>query len=267
MVQQRPQRSCSAVVIGLVVALASTFLACVFGAPLGSDTPEGINDILNTAPLRSLSEGDRWTVYEVPGKIRVQHGWGCVKQGYAATEDYVGFRIQDMEVVPLEFGDAGTIILNGWDAQYTNGDHHLLGLGTAIFNITGTLTPTQFELRWEAGGVLSDNDGNDGYQWCYRYTLVFWKGGAFDAVVPPQDDVSTTFVDSGGNPPLYDIPGKFTQSGDKGGPRAVLPRGVGLVWGRRITMCCKSALTWAPLPWEAPQSPLAMSLPGPRRRF
>ena len=99
-----------------------------------------------------------------PGKIRVQHGWGCVKQGYAATEDYVGFRIQDMEVVPLEFGDAGTIILNGWDVQYTNGDHHVLGLGTAIFNITGRLTPTQFELSWEAGGVLSDNDGNDGYQ-------------------------------------------------------------------------------------------------------
>ena len=33
MVQQRPQRSCSAVVIGLVVALASTFLACTFGSP------------------------------------------------------------------------------------------------------------------------------------------------------------------------------------------------------------------------------------------
>ena len=196
MVQQRPERSCYAVVIGLVVALASTFLACVFGSPIGSDTPEGINDILNMAPVRSLSEGDRWTVYEVPGKIRVQHGYGCVKQGYAATEDYVGFRIQDMEAVPLEFGDAGTIILNGWDVQYTNGDHHVLGLGTAIFNITGTSPRPSSSCSWEAGGVLSDNNGDDGYKWCYRYTLVFWKRGAFDAVVPPQDDVSTTFVDS-----------------------------------------------------------------------
>ena len=39
MVQQRPQRSCYAVVIGLVVALASTFLACDFGSPLADATP------------------------------------------------------------------------------------------------------------------------------------------------------------------------------------------------------------------------------------
>ena len=131
MVQQRQQLSCYSVIIRFVVPLASTFMGCTFHPPVVTDTPEGINAILNMAPVRSLSEGDRWTVYEVPGKIRVQHGFGCVQQGFAATEDYVGFRIQDMEAVPRDFGDAGTIILNGWNVQYTNGDHHVPGLGAA----------------------------------------------------------------------------------------------------------------------------------------
>src|SRR5262245_2222253 len=120
MVQQRQQISSYLVVIGLVVALASTFMACSFSAPNGvlRDTPEGINAILNMAPVRSLDEGNRWTVYEAPGKIRVQHGYGCTQVDVAATKDYIGFRIQDTAEIPLAFADAGTIILNGWDVQY-----------------------------------------------------------------------------------------------------------------------------------------------------
>ena len=114
--QQRQQISGYHVVIGLVVALASTFMACGFQSPGAGGTPEEqLNSILDTAPVRSLSAGDRWTVYEAPGKIRVQHGYGCLKQGFAAIEDSVGFRIQDKEAVPLAFADAGTVVLNGWD--------------------------------------------------------------------------------------------------------------------------------------------------------
>lgn len=214
-------------VTGLVVALASTFMACSFKSPIALDTPEGINHIMNTAPPRSLDEGNRWTVYEDPGKIRVQHGFGCLQQGFAATEDYVGFRIQDTVTVPLDVADAGTVILNGWDVQYLNSDHHLLGLGSAIFNITEAINAGQFELSWEAGGVLSDNNGNDSYKWCYRYTLVLWRRGAFDAVVSPQDDVPTTFV--GWGTALSELHGKFTDLA-YGAPRAVLPRGLGLTW-------------------------------------
>ena len=231
MVQQRQQMFCYSVVIGLVVALASTFMACDFHAPdaFSPDTPEGINAILNMAPVRSLSEGDRWTVYEAPGKIRVQHGYGCSWVDVAATTDYIGLRIHDMAEIPLSFADAGIIILNGWDVQYPNGDHHVQGLGSAIFNITETHTVDQFALHWDAGGVLSDKNGNDGYKWCYRYTLVFWKRNAINAVVPPQTDLSTTFVtpvDTGTT--LLNLPGEFTDPSY--GPRAVLPRGFGLSW-------------------------------------
>ena len=217
-------------VTGLVVALASTFMACTFGAPPGLDTPEGINEVLNKAPVRSIEEGDRWTVYEDPGKIRVQHGFSCLQQGYAATKEYVGFRVQDTASVPFDIADAGTVILNGWDTQYTNGDHHVLGLGAVIFNVTHEVNADQFTLRWDAGGVLSDNDGNDGYQWCYRYTLVFWKrsSSGFDAVVPFQNDVSLTFVNHSSTASV-ELPGIYTEPAY--GPRAVLPRGFAQVWG------------------------------------
>jgi len=230
MVQPRQQRSCASVVSGLMTALAAMVMACTFTAcvfvppdPAGVDTPEGINELLNMAPVRSLEEADRWTVYEVPGKVSVQHGFGCLSQGIAVTEDYVGFRIQDSATVRRTVADAGTIILNGWDLRYTtDDDHHVAGLGTVIFNVTETLTADAFTLQWDAGGVLSDKNGDDAYKWCYRYTLVFWNRGAFDAVVPAQDDVATTFVEH--DTALVDLPGHFPTP-PYPGPHAVVPRG------------------------------------------
>lgn len=235
MLQRLKQLCGHTLVTGLVVALASTFMACSFGSPGVGDgltEEERLNRILNMAPVRSFSEGNRWPVYEDPGRIRVQHGFGCLRQGFAVTEKHIGFRIQDMETVPFDVADAGTIILNGWDAQYTNGDHHVMGLGAVIFNVTEEVSAGQFTLRWDAGGVLSDKNGDDGYKWCYRYTLVLWRRGAFDAVVPPQNDLSLTFTkeaNENNGTALLDIPGAF-YSFAYGGPRAVLPRGFALSW-------------------------------------
>jgi hypothetical protein len=228
MVQPRQQRSYASVVKGLMMALAATvmagtFMACSFPSPLPLDTPEGINALLNAAPVRSLQEADRWTVYEVPDKLSVQHGFGCLEQGFAATEDYLGFRIQDSATVRRPSFDAGTIILNGWDVGYTDDDHHVAGLGTVIFNVKETLTEYAFTLNWDTGGVLSDKDGLDGYRWCYRYTLVFWNRGAIDAVVPWQTDVATTFVESGRG--FADLHGHFLTP-PYPGPHAVVPRGL-----------------------------------------
>jgi len=230
----RPQNTCATVLLGLFVALASTFMGCTFGSPEVPDTPESINALLYKAPVRSLEEGSRWTVSDVPGTLSVQHGYGCLQQGFALTEDYVGFRVQDMAVVPRSVADAGTVILNGWDVQYTDGDHHVAGLGAVIFNITEERTEEYFALRWDAGGVLSDKDGYDGYRWCYRYTLVFWNRGTFNAVVPYQHDVATTFVQGAyaeNGTALLDLPGQVAIP-SYGGPGVVLPRGVGLSWTR-----------------------------------
>ena len=125
-----------AVVIGLVVALASTFLACTFGSPPPDpNTPTELLKMLKQAPIIPLSEGDRWTVYEDPGTIRVQHGYGCAKVGGTSKDSFIGFRIQDEEAAP-NLDDRGAIFLNGWDMEYLNSDHHVLGLGSVIFNIS-----------------------------------------------------------------------------------------------------------------------------------
>jgi hypothetical protein len=239
MVPQRQHLSCASLVLGLAVALASTFLGCGFESPAALETPEGLNAILTMAPVRSLDAADRWTVYEVPDKLNVQHGYGCLQQGFAASADgqTVGFRIQDTAAVPRAFADAGTVLLNGWDVRYTNGDHHVKGLGAAVFNITETRTEDQFALHWEAGGMLSDRNGDDGYTWCYRYTLVFWRRGAFNAVVFPQHDVSTTFVHQASaddGTALLDLPAHFPNP-PYGGPGAVVPRGFGLAWHKGDT--------------------------------
>jgi hypothetical protein len=167
-VQQRQQISGSHIVIRLAVALASTFMACGFQTPgLDMSTPEGVQAILNTAPYTALTESNRWTVAAIAGKLRVQHGYGCAQAPQAATEEYVGFRIQDMATVPRDDVDAGTVFLNGWRVQYAQEGTALTfvhqngwddGNDTAVRNLPGAFTapgdgprmvlPRGFGLTW-----------------------------------------------------------------------------------------------------------------------
>ena len=128
-----------------------------------------------------------------------------------------------------------------WDLTYTeDDDHHVQGLGSAIFNVTSEVPPTKFELSWNAGGVLSDYSGDDDYRWCYRYTLVFWNSSEFDAVSHNTyfdqhagKDLNITlgeYLHEAGGTALLDIPGEFTVLHEKSEPRAVLPQGFGLAW-------------------------------------
>jgi hypothetical protein len=243
MLQQRRHRSRFDVGLGLVVALASTFMACGFYAEHpASNTPKEIHDILNTAPYEDLTESQRATYIEVPGLLKVQHRLGCAQADKAADENSVGLRIHEMAVIPPGY-NTGTVFLNGWRLRYKNGDHHVRGLGSAIFNITQTQNGDQQELHWEAGGVVSDDDGDDPYEWCGIYTLLFWHRNKFDfTLIPPQiaawpshTDVTPealTFVHSEGSDPDNDtarreLPGAVQVTG----PHAVLPRAFGFVWG------------------------------------
>src|SRR5262245_22730498 len=104
----------------------------------------------------------------------------------AATAAFVGLRIRETAVLPPGY-NTGTVFLNGWRLRYDNGDHRMLGFGSAIFNITQTQNGDQQELHWEAGGVLSDFNGDDPYEWCGIYTLLFWHRDMFaDQLIPPQ---------------------------------------------------------------------------------
>jgi hypothetical protein len=145
--------------------------------------------------------------------------------------------------------NTGTVFLNGWRLEYQSGDHQVQGLGSAIFNITHDITQTptgpHHALHWEAGGIISDLNGDDAYKWCYIYTLVFWYRNPSTIHTPlrPQIDALPFQVDDNPAPLIFvhsmgDDPGNETaRRALPGGvslpyplPRAVLPRGFGLTW-------------------------------------
>jgi hypothetical protein len=247
--QQCKQKYGHTVFTGVTVVVMSLFAACSFQLPPGIDinTPEGIHAILNSAPYKNLTESQRATYVEVPGLLKVQHGLGCAQASEAASETYIGLRIRDMAVMPPGY-NTGTVFLNGWRLEYQNDDHHVRGLGSVIFNITHNITQTQngtqHELHWEAGGVMSDDNGDDKYNWCYIYTLVFWyrnssnRTGFWPEIdaLPFQVDnnpapltfVHSTGGDAGNDTARRALPGAVSLPSAL--PRAVLPRGFGLSW-------------------------------------
>jgi hypothetical protein len=227
-----------------VVGLAIVIVGCQFdpSAPAGSD-PQAVKEYINAkfasaAPV-ALTEGDRWTVYAEPGTIMVQHGYGCAEAPQGAFEDeegvHYGLRIEEFLEIPAEYGDTATVFLNGWRLEYTglddtgNDDNHVLGLGASIFDIQ----QTPHTLQWQAGGILSDKNGNNAFKWCYYYTVVIWNGiNPIHASSTHSDQgAALTFFarnNSGDSTALTDLPGLFEV------PRiyrhAILPRGFGMMW-------------------------------------
>jgi hypothetical protein len=221
------------VVAALIAVIAS---GCGFSSPQVSqcgptNSPNWIQCMLDTAPFRDSDSNARKVVYEAPGLIRVLHGESCVNAPQAAQSEAVGFRIRDTASVPFSIADSGTVFMNGWHLRYKNGDHHLQALGSALVNVTTSRTADEFVLNWEAGGVVTDDNGDDPYQWCYTYTAVFWsrRGTAFDAVMShtglgvlhqtaadPGNDGAVRFLSGSTNNPY--------------GPGVVLPQGFAMLF-------------------------------------
>ncbi|MET0286897.1 MAG: hypothetical protein ABW352_20615, partial [Polyangiales bacterium] len=116
------------------------------------NTPNWIACMLDAAPYRELDSNARSTVYETPTLIRVQHGQACVKAPNTTDGKTTGFRIQDSASVPLALADSGTVYMNGWNLRYSDGDHHVQALGSAIVNAKTTRGKDELLLSWEAGG-------------------------------------------------------------------------------------------------------------------
>src|SRR5262245_51111025 len=246
MFQQHRHRRRFDVGLGLVVALASTFMACSFIRE--PRTADDFYELLATAPYLDPTHSEQATYLEVPGLLKVQHRLGCTLSPRPLDPDYayIGLRIRETAVIPPSY-NTGTVFLNGWRLAYQDdSDHHVRGLGGAIFNITQTQNGDQQELHWEAGGVLSDDDGTRPYEWCGIYTLVFWHRDMFDdQLIPPQiaawpyhtDTPSdalffahTEGADPGNDTARRELPGVFVNT--SGWPQhAILPRAFGFIWG------------------------------------
>ena len=173
----------------VIVAVAIQLLqACTFGAPGELQTPEKLYAILAAAPYAddATVTGERWRVIDST-KLQVDHGYTCASAKRAAAKEYLGMRVYGSATLPSNFD--GTVLLNGWYLEYASGDHHVLGLGSVIFDIARNGT----ELSWNAGGLLADHRGDDEYSWCYHYTVVAWAKN----VGPPIGGLPKPHVDMG----------------------------------------------------------------------
>jgi hypothetical protein len=181
------------------------------------------------APIVAAASERRDIVYQVPRTIRVQHGQACVDASHAADSKDFAFRIQQSETIPFTYGDSATVFMNGWSLRYANGDHHVQGFGSAIVNIKETRVTEGLQLQWEAGGVLSDQNGDDPYQWCYSYTIVGWSRGSsgFDAVSGERGLPFLRAADPGNASAVHQIDGSARNIYGSG---VVLPQGFALMW-------------------------------------
>ena len=229
-VDPRAGRFSAATLLGFVIGTVYLLPACGFTVQ-AVQTPQDVYDILDDSRYVEPYAGNRWTVVDDP-KLRVEHGWSCAQAPSAASQEYIGLRILEFTQLPTNFN--GTVFLNGWHLEYKSKDHHVVGLGATIFNIA----QLNDKLVWNAGGVLSDNDGNDGYRWCYEYTTVAWPKPSTGPIgVPnlqPYVDVQALhsnpqarfmYVDGSTVDGVDKIAGSYRSTGRK--PRAVLLAGFG----------------------------------------
>ncbi|HKP61779.1 MAG TPA: hypothetical protein VJV78_33845 [Polyangiales bacterium] len=207
---------------------------CGFSSPVASTCgPNASQDFitcaLNMAPIVAPASASRHIVYQAPGKLRVSHGQSCVNAAHAADSKEFAFRIQESEVLPGTYGDSATVFMNGWNLRYSNGDHHVQGFGSAIVNIQESRTADGLLLQWEAGGVVSDNNGDDPYEWCYSYTIVGWarSSSGFDAIAGERGLAFIRPTDPGNSTALHTIDG---WARNVYGAGVVLPQGFAMMW-------------------------------------
>ncbi|HYU32359.1 MAG TPA: hypothetical protein VEW48_09355 [Thermoanaerobaculia bacterium] len=206
----------------LILGLASG--GCSF-SPSGFINPDDLIPLMDDTPISMPTSAERTLVYESPGLLAVFHGTTCAESNRSGEE--IPLRIQEELVLPKEL-DQGTVLLNGYRLRYLEDDHHVAGLGTAI----GRILIDKGVLRWEAGGVLSDHNFDDGYEWCYTYTVLAWNSLQLQATVDHGDmkhafrDVAWTHGTA-----LLPVPGYLSNPAWTGLDEvAVLPRGFGTVW-------------------------------------
>ena len=189
--------------------------------------PSGIGVILlppEDAPIADKTCSRQPQIFEDPGRLFVYHAYCCAESNQSGTENFL--RVEGSLELP-EYVTAATVFLNGWRLEYLSSDHHVRGLGTSI----GRISFANQTLSWEAGGVLSDKNFDDGYRWCYYYTVIAWNEGEISALIDHDDANIFSNDDQSHTTAVKKISG-YIQNVDlsSGDPTAILPRGYGFMW-------------------------------------
>lgn len=131
-----------------------------------------------TVPVLDQGVG---VVFEDPGTIVVQHGFGC-----ARSDNGRFIKVEQSLDIP-DYANQATVVLNGWRMNYFDDDHHVLVLTSALGKIRFDQPRGAKKLTWEAIGILADDNLKRHYGWCYYYTVIAWNGTKLHAVVDNGD--------------------------------------------------------------------------------
>jgi hypothetical protein len=228
------------------------FASCSFR--LGEIDPLTIDcQVFENISITPLTAQESNTVFETPGTIIVIDGSGSAKVDSANTSDWT-MKIEQSVVLPRWVNQA-TVFLNGWRLAYRGGDQHVYTLVTAIAKIRLSRVSMDLEpkLTWNAVSLIRDDDGEEGFDWTYRFTVVAWEDSNLNATVDhgivdvngkycsPDGTISdnilvTTNVPAASNvdtdSALLNV-SSFIQNNAfaTSKPVVMLPRGFGFIWG------------------------------------
>jgi len=144
------------------------------------NTADRMCALIADAPLKELTSSDRTMVFEEQGTIIVYRGSGCAESTKSGRKEII--KIEQSLDLPA-YATNATVFLNGWVVKYLSKDHHVAALATAI----GRISLERNTLKWRASGLLSDDNFDDAYSWCYNYTVVAWNDSNLNLAVDHKD--------------------------------------------------------------------------------
>lgn len=191
--------------------------------------PSGLRDLVRIydekVAFSEPTEAERTVVLSDPGSIIVYHGKACAQSARDGEENPIRVR---HEVTMPAFVTRATVFLNGWELAYLSSDHHVSALAAIITNVKYNNN----KLTWEAGGILSEEDFDDAYRWCYRYAAVGWAESRIDANVLHDDSSIFTAQPKDMAVAVKSVSGSLPSSStfSPGQASTALPRGFGFRW-------------------------------------
>ncbi|KTD24745.1 Uncharacterised protein [Legionella lansingensis] len=204
-----------------VLMLMAFFCSSLFSTQVKQEDLLAKAKVLPVQPTSTT----RTNELEDPGIIQVVEGSACGESNRSGAEEAIS--LQGSFDLP-DYATDATVFLNGWDTRYLSSDHHI-GRVAAIIR-----SPRREgrQLTWEAVGVLRDKNFDDGYRWCYHFTVVAWNRDRIDArVLGFQDNTTFSFYNPHDHVALVSVAGFLENDFLFGNVNAaVLPRGFVYGW-------------------------------------
>lgn len=166
--------------------LATALLFSYLPQSVAKESDSALLESIKTVPVQPKSKFQA-NALEDRGIIQVVDGSACGESNRSGSENPIS--LEGSFDLP-DYATDATVFLSGWDTQYLSGDHHIGRVAAIIRNIE----LNNSRLTWEAVGLLRDKNFDDGYRWCYNFTVIAWNRDQIDArVLGQRDNTAFTF--------------------------------------------------------------------------